>query len=162
MALKYSFKLFFLKQLYQFMIKTPPQSSNSVSCREKYSEALRLLILKGLCVVVALSSCTQAYFLRWMRLRCRFKSRPGYLYIFFPFFFSFIVLLLFGLLPFILIADPFQLRGIFAMRYFGPLQRMSRITKHVSKARKVDSGVRVTLSVKFACSPEPTLTDSLG
>ena len=89
MALKYSFKLFFLKQLYQFMIKTPPQSSNSVSCREKYSEALRLLILKGLCVVVALSSCTQAYFLRWMRLRCRFKSRPGYLYIFFPFFFFF-------------------------------------------------------------------------
>ena len=32
----------------EFMIKTPPQSSNSVSCREKYSEALRLLILKGL------------------------------------------------------------------------------------------------------------------
>ena len=75
----------------EFMIKTPPQSSNSVSCREKYSEALTLLILKGLCVVVALSSYTQAYFLRWMRLGCRFKSRPGYLYIFFRFFFHRII-----------------------------------------------------------------------
>ena len=30
------------------------------------------------------------------------------------------------------------------------LQRMSRTTKHVSKAGKVDPGDRVTLSVKFA------------
>ena len=35
---------------------------------------------------------------------------------------------------------------------------MSRITKHVSKADKVDQGDRVTLPVKFTCKPELTLT----
>ena len=35
---------------------------------------------------------------------------------------------------------------------------MSRMTKHVSKAGKVDPGDRVTLPVKFACKPELTLT----
>ena len=44
----------------------------------------------------------------------------------------------------------------------GPLQRMSRMTKHVSKACKVDQGDRVTLPVKFACKPELTLTRFLG
>ena len=38
------------------------------------------------------------------------------------------------------------------------LQRMSRMTKHVSKPGKVDPGDRVTLSVKFAGKPEVTLT----
>jgi len=45
---------------------------------------------------------------------------------------------------------------------FGLLRRMSRMTKHVSKACKVDSGDRVTLRVKFACKPELTLTRLLG
>ena len=40
----------------------------------------------------------------------------------------------------------------------GPLQRMSRMKKHVSKACKVDPDDRVTLPVKFACKPELTLT----
>ena len=40
----------------------------------------------------------------------------------------------------------------------GPLQRMSRMKKHVNKAGKVDPGDRVTLPVKFACKPELTLT----
>ena len=31
------------------------------------------------------------------------------------------------------------------------LQRMSHMTKHVSKAGKVDLGERVALPVKFAC-----------
>ena len=39
---------------------------------------------------------------------------------------------------------------------------MSRMTKHVSKAGKVDPGDKVTLPVKFACKPEPTLTRLLG
>ena len=43
-----------------------------------------------------------------------------------------------------------------------PLQKMSRMTKHVSKACKVDQGVRVTLPVKFACKPELTLTRLRG
>ena len=38
---------------------------------------------------------------------------------------------------------------------------MSGMTKHVSKAGKVDPGDRVTLPVKFACKPELTLTRSL-
>ena len=46
----------------------------------------------------------------------------------------------------------------------GPLQRMSRMTKHVSKAKagKVDLGDGVTLPVKFACKPDLTLTRLLG
>ena len=35
MALKYSFKLIFLKCLFDFMINTSPQASNSVNGREK-------------------------------------------------------------------------------------------------------------------------------
>ena len=50
---------------------------------------------------------------------------------------------------------------VFLFSNFGPLQRMSRMTKHVSKAGKVDPGVRVTLPVKFACKPELTLTGLL-
>ena len=42
------------------------------------------------------------------------------------------------------------------------LQRMSRMTKHVNKAGKVDPGDRVTLPVKFAYKPELTLTRLLG
>ena len=44
---------------------------------------------------------------------------------------------------------------------FGPLQRMSRMTKHVSEAGEVDPGDRA-LPVKFACKPELTLTRLLG
>ena len=43
----------------------------------------------------------------------------------------------------------------------GRLQRMSRMTKHVSKA-KADPGDRVALPVKFACKPELPLTRLLG
>ena len=31
---------------------------------------------------------------------------------------------------------------------------MSHVTKHISKADKVDAGDRVTLPVEFACKPE--------
>ena len=51
---------------------------------------------------------------------------------------------------------------VFLVSNFGPLQRMSPMTKHVSKAGKVDPGVRVTLTVKFACKPELTLTGLLA
>ena len=39
---------------------------------------------------------------------------------------------------------------------------MSRMTKHINKAGKVDPGDGVTLPVKFACKPELTFTRSLG
>ena len=38
------------------------------------------------------------------------------------------------------------------------LQRMSHMTKHISKAGKVEPGDRVALPVKFACKQEVTLT----
>ena len=44
----------------------------------------------------------------------------------------------------------------------GPLRRMSRMTKHVSKAGKVDTGDKVTLPVNCACKLELTLTRLLG
>ena len=43
-----------------------------------------------------------------------------------------------------------------------PLQRMSNMTKHASKAVKVYPGDRVTLPMKFTCRPELTLTRLLG
>ena len=45
---------------------------------------------------------------------------------------------------------------------FRPLQRMSRMTKHVSKAGKVDPGDMVTLPVKITCESELTLTRLQG
>ena len=38
MVLKYSFKLFFLKCIFEFMINTAPQGSNSVNGKEKYPQ----------------------------------------------------------------------------------------------------------------------------
>jgi len=36
MELKYSFKLFFLKCIFKYMINTAPRGSNSVNGRKKY------------------------------------------------------------------------------------------------------------------------------
>ena len=55
----------------------------------------------------------------------------------------------------------FSVENFNVISNFGPLQRMSGMTEHVSKAGKVDPGDRVTLPVKFACKPELTLTRSL-
>ena len=56
----------------------------------------------------------------------------------------------------------FSIENFKIISNFGPLQRMSRTTKHVSKAGKVDPGDSVTIPVKFACKPELTLTRLLG
>ena len=42
MHLKYSLKLFFLKCIFEFMINTTPQGSNSVNGREKYFKTIIL------------------------------------------------------------------------------------------------------------------------
>ena len=39
-VLKYSFKLFFLTRIFEFMINTAPQGQNSVNGREKYVKAI--------------------------------------------------------------------------------------------------------------------------
>ena len=51
----------------------------------------------------------------------------------------------------------FSIENFKIMSNLGPLQRMSRMTKQVSKAGKVGPGDRVTLPVKFACKPELSL-----
>ena len=55
----------------------------------------------------------------------------------------------------------FSVENFKVISNFGPLQRMSGMTEHVSKAGKVDPGDRVTLPVKFARKPQLTLTRSL-
>ena len=40
MALKYLFKLFFLTCIFEFMINTAPQGSNSVNGRKKYFKTI--------------------------------------------------------------------------------------------------------------------------
>ena len=56
----------------------------------------------------------------------------------------------------------FSIENFKIISNLGPLQRMSRMMKHISKAGKVDPGDRVTLTVTFACKPELTLTHLLG
>ena len=58
--------------------------------------------------------------------------------------------------------NEFSIENFEVISNVGPLQRLSSMTKHVSKAGKVDPGDRVTLPVKFACKPELTLTLLLG
>ena len=55
----------------------------------------------------------------------------------------------------------FSIENFKIISNLGPLQRMSRMTKHVNKGGKVDLGDRLTLPVKFACKPEVTLTHLL-
>ena len=55
----------------------------------------------------------------------------------------------------------FSIENFKIISNLGPLQRMSCMTKHLSKAGKVDLGDRVTVHVKFACKPELTLTHLL-
>ena len=50
----------------------------------------------------------------------------------------------------------FSIENFKIISNLGPLQRMSRMMKHISKAGKVDPGDRVTLTVTFACKPELT------
>ena len=64
--------------------------------------------------------------------------------------------------PFFREFNVFSMENFKIISNLGPLQRMSRMTKHVSKAGKVDPGDRVTLPVKFDFKPELTLTCLLG
>ena len=48
----------------------------------------------------------------------------------------------------------FSIENFKIISKFRPLKRMSHISKHVSKAGKVEPGDRVTLPVKIACTPE--------
>ena len=49
----------------------------------------------------------------------------------------------------------FSIENFKIISNFGPLQRMSRIMKHISKAGKVQPDDRVTLPVKIACKADP-------
>ena len=66
-----------------------------------------------------------------------------------------------NIFPFFREFNVFSIENFKIISNLGLLQRMSRMTKHVSKAGKVDPGDRLTLPVKFACKPELTLTHLL-
>ena len=66
-----------------------------------------------------------------------------------------------NIFPFFREFNVFSIENFKIISNLGPLQRMSRMTKHVSKAGKVDPDDRLTLPVKFACKPELTLTHLL-
>ena len=56
----------------------------------------------------------------------------------------------------------FSIENFKIISNFGPLQKMSRMTKHVSKTGKVAPGDTVKLPVKFTCKQELTLNRLLG
>ena len=60
----------------------------------------------------------------------------------------------------------FSIENFKIISNLGPLQRMSGMTKHLSKAGKVDLGDRVTVHVKFqemfVTKTKTQLTGSLG
>ena len=67
-----------------------------------------------------------------------------------------------NIFPFFREINVFSIENVKFYFKFWTLQRMSRMTKDVSKAGKVDPGDRITLPVKFASKPELTLTRLLG
>ena len=89
MVLKDSFELFFLKCIFEFMINTAPQGSNSVNGREKYYKIINFIAIR----------CGGSWRKFWAA-----GSDPAMATS--SFFFSFIVFLPFGFLLFILTADP--------------------------------------------------------
>ena len=64
--------------------------------------------------------------------------------------------------PFFPEFNVFSIENFKIISNLGPLQGMSRMTKHVSKGGEVDPGDRVALPVKLACKPELTLICFLG
>ena len=104
MALKCSFKLFFLKCVFEFMINTAPQGSNSVNGRVKYFKAINFKDLKLCSGHMAHWYEVSLFALEEVGVQVQIPM--GLPAIFFRFFFSFIVFLPFGLFTFILIADP--------------------------------------------------------
>ena len=63
-----------------------------------------------------------------------------------------------NIFPFFRELNVFPMENFKISSDFRPLQRMSRMTKHVRKAGKVDPGDMVTLPVKITCESELTLT----
>ena len=114
MVLKYSFKPQYFSSNVEFMINAATQGSNRVNGKENTST---LLIFKVNQSSVRMAQLYEVCFPYRRKLGCRFKSWWGYFQFCFCFF-SFIIFLPFGLFPFILTADPFQLCEIFAITYF--------------------------------------------
>ena len=93
MALKYSLQLIFTKFIFEIMINTTPQASNSMNGREKWYEFINFPSLTG--------QGTRGPAGVW-----EVKSRAGVNYCVFSAFF-FIVFFPFRLFRFILTSDPF-------------------------------------------------------
>ena len=99
------------------MINTASQRSNNVNGRQKFFKIINFKnqTVQGRSLMMPLFLCKR-------KLGYRFKSRRGYFQFFFFRFFSFVVFLPFGLFPFVLTADPFQLREIFAITLFSSFE----------------------------------------
>ena len=92
MVLKYSFDLFFLKCIFEFMINTAPDKVQTVRMTEKDTSTLLIFKVNLHSGHMALWSETTLF-----SLGCRFKSRCGYFQFFFlsSFFYpSFLVIVL--------------------------------------------------------------------
>jgi len=79
-VLKYSFKLFFLTRIFEFMINTASQGQNGVNGREKYVKAITFKL-----PTVQWSHGPVVWeppVLRWRKLGRMFKSRRGYSQVF--------------------------------------------------------------------------------
>ena len=129
MVLKYSFEIFFLKCIFEFMKNTAPyKGSNSVNGGERYFNIINF----------------NKQLAQWLHCRvvrgCTFFAGEvlrGY----FRFFFSFIVFLPFGFLLFILTADPVSFARFFRKHISS---RGGTITAILYEEKKGTSGLRKT------------------
>ena len=118
MVLKYSFKLFFLKCIFEFMIITAPQRSNSVNGREKYFKSVNFKSIKPCSCRMA--QRYEASLSALEEVEVQVQIRAGLLSFFFVFVyvFSFIVFFFLWLVSVYSHCCPFKLREIFAIMYF--------------------------------------------
>ena len=100
MVLKYSFEVFFLKCIFEFMINTAPEGSNSVNGREKYFNTINF---DELSAQWSHGPVVRGRTLSLGEVGVQLGSKPG---VPTSMFFSFIVFLPFGFLLFILTAEP--------------------------------------------------------
>ena len=129
MVLKYSFEIFFLKCIFEFMKNTAPyKGSNSVNGGERYFNIINF-------------NKQLAQWLHYGVVRgCNFFAGEvlrGY----FRFFFSFIVFLPFGFLLFILTADPVSFARFFRKHISS---RGGTIRAILYEGKKGTSGLRKT------------------
>ena len=118
MVLKYSFKLFFLKCILEFIIITAPQGSNSVNGREKYFKSVNFNNFKPRSCRMAQPYEASLSALEEVEVQVQIRARLPSFFVFLPMFFSFIVIFSLWLVSGYSHCCPFKLRESFAIMYF--------------------------------------------